>query len=98
MLLSFSVFKTAEKKYKENFSSTYEETQYDQSAFVFYVVALSFLILEIALMYYAIMIAISNSRPGINRFVHVVLAILVTIPYLLINTTFINGTNANLKY
>lgn len=91
-------YKSVKEKFTENAPATEQVQQEMSLSFGFYVFALMVLAIEITLLYYAITIAVNNSRPGINRAVHIILAVLITIPYLLINTSFINNTNANLKY
>ena len=51
--------------------------------FVMYLVSMSFLLLEIILIFYALTVAFKCSKPGINRVVHVTLALFFTAPYVL---------------
>ncbi len=56
----------------------------DGLLFVMYIFALSLLLLEIMLIFYAITIALRCSKPGMNRVAHVSLALFFTIPYVLL--------------
>ena len=54
------------------------------------IVAIIFFILEVILLFYALKIAIVCTKPGGERTVHVVLAIVFTFPYILLNALFNN--------
>lgn len=52
------------------------------------VVAIIFFILELILLFYAILMAINCSKPGSERIVNVVLSITFTLPYILLKSMF----------
>lgn len=56
----------------------------DGLVFVLYVFAVSLLLLEIMLLFYAVTIALRCSKPGMNRVAHVALALFFTVPYVLL--------------
>ena len=47
------------------------------------VLGITILIIEVALLYFALDIAVNTTSPGAERFVHVILAVVITMPYLL---------------
>ena len=51
--------------------------------FVLYIVGLTFLLLELILLFFAMTAAFRCSKPGLNRVVHVTLALFFTAPYVL---------------
>ncbi len=59
--------------------------------FFVYLITVSFFILEIMLVFYAVKLAFQNSVPGMNRVAHVSLAFFFTFPYLLF-TLFLGKT------
>jgi len=52
------------------------------------VLSMLFFALEVFLMYYAIIIAVKCTKGGAERVVHVVLATIFTLPYMLLNAMF----------
>jgi hypothetical protein len=55
---------------------------------IWVIVGLIFLAMELALLYYAINMAMECSRPGPERIINVILALMFTMPYVLLNTLF----------
>lgn len=49
----------------------------------FLIIAIVFVILELLVLFYAITIAVNCTKPGAERIVHIVLAIVFTFPYIL---------------
>jgi len=47
------------------------------------VLGITILIIEVALLYFALDIAVNTTSSGAERFVHVILAVVITMPYLL---------------
>ena len=52
------------------------------------IISIIFVILELILLFYAINIALVTTKGGAERVVHIVLAIIFTVPYMLIQCTF----------
>ena len=81
----------AESRSKENFEwSKKSMKRGSNDAFYIFIIliALIFLILEIVLLYFALMIALHCSKTKEERIVNVILAIVFTIPYVLLNILF----------
>ncbi len=60
----------------------------DGMLFLMYVFAISFLILDIMVLFFAISIALKCSKPGIQRVAHVAMALFFTFPYVLVSLFF----------
>jgi lipopolysaccharide/colanic/teichoic acid biosynthesis glycosyltransferase len=75
---------------KENFSIWQSINSGMNSVFTstFLVLAIIFFCLEILLMFYAIILSIKCSKPGPERIIHFVLAIMFTYPYILLMLLF----------
>lgn len=85
MLVSSIFTKHAVDNYnKEN----YEGSENYQSSLAALIIAVVFLVIEIALLYYAISIALASSTTNEGKFINVILAITLTMPYLLLNVLF----------
>lgn len=98
MLISSSFLHSATQNYKKS-REDYSHHRYRQhsgfkagmtSAFATFllVLAVVFFILELLVLYYAIFIAIQCTELGAERVVHIVLAIIFTAPYILLNLLF----------
>lgn len=61
------------------------------------VVAIIFFVLELFLLFYAISLALMCTKPGPERVVHVTLAIIFTLPYILISVFFSKCAQATLQ-
>ena len=80
MLLSCVITKNAVENFnKENYDGGDKE-----NCLSFLILATILLVIEIALLYYAITIALDAKSPEL-KFINVVLAITMTLPYLLLN-------------
>lgn len=55
----------------------------------FLIIATVFLMLELLVLFYSISMAMSCTKPGAERVLHVTLAIVFTFPYALLNALFI---------
>jgi uncharacterized Tic20 family protein len=85
MLVSSIFTKHAIDNYnKENYTGSLNF----QAAFALLIVAVTILVIEIALLYFAISIALASSTTNEGKFINVVLAITLTMPYLLLNVLF----------
>jgi NADH:ubiquinone oxidoreductase subunit 3 (subunit A) len=96
MLVSISCFQTAiiqynkAKKHKEDYSVG-ESTGGGVSAGLatgMLVVAILFMTLEFLVLFFAIGVALKCTKSGPERIVHLVLAIIFTLPYMLLNVFF----------
>lgn len=78
------------KKQKENYSGWQSSGAGISAGFVaFYmVIAMLFFLMELLLVIYAVFIAINCTRGGPERIVHIVLAVIFTLPYVLLNVFF----------
>ncbi len=98
MIVSLSLLENAsqrlqaarEKAATENYQASSVADRADALAgaqhgvlFFVYLIAVSFFILELLLIFYAVKLAFQNSVPGMNRVAHVSLAFFFTFPYLL---------------
>lgn len=98
MLISSSILKNSVERYqnthlnKENFSNSESIQAGISAAFTSFilVVAIIFFILELLLFFYAIKIAIVCTKGGPERIVHLVLATIFTLPYMLFSIFFSN--------
>ena len=103
MLISATLLNNAIQNYKtyktnkENYGSNMVSGMSTGMLAFFIAIAIIFFVLEILLLFYAINIAIKCTSPGPERVVHVVLAVLFTAPYLLLNIFFGKCGNALLK-
>ena len=106
MLISSSLLKSAVENYqlkkknrKENYSRVDSIDAGISGAFASFslVVALIFFALELIVLFYAITIAINCTEPGAERIVNVVLAVVFTIPYMLLNILFNQCAKSTLK-
>ena len=94
MLFSSNLLKNAVEKYqthrKENFTKGEAADAGFNAGFTSFmlVTALIFFVLEVILLYFAILIAISCTQGGYERVVHVVLAMTFTLPYMLLSVFF----------
>jgi len=52
------------------------------------IVSIVMLVIEISILYFAIRIALASGTTNVTKFIHVVLAICLTLPYLLLNMIF----------
>lgn len=75
---------------KEGYTAGDGITAGSDAAFVSFtlVVAVIFFVLELVLLFYAILMAINCSKPGAERIVNVVLSITFTLPYILLKSMF----------
>ncbi len=60
----------------------------DGMLFLMYVFALSFLLIDIMVLFFAVNIALKCSKPGIQRVAHVAMALFFTFPYVLVSLFF----------
>ena len=107
MLISVSSVYSAVEKYqrsrpsKETSSKDHGATVADGASVAFrtftLLVSMLFFFLELILLFYAVGIAITCSKPGAERIVNLVLAITFTIPYMLVNTVFNNCAKQRLR-
>jgi uncharacterized membrane protein YgcG len=97
MLVSGSMLKSAVENYqlkKKNLKEKYSKGDSINAgisgAFASFtlVVAVIFFILELIVLFYAISMAINCTEPGPERIVNVVLAVVFTIPYVMLNILF----------
>lgn len=87
MLFSSVLTKNAIENYnKENYNTQYPGAR-KKDCMSFLILAVILLVIEIALLYYAITIALTAQSPEL-KFVNVILAITMTLPYLLLNVLF----------
>ena len=84
MLLSCLLYKTSTDQYQNKLQENFDGDQKVKSKCIAcIVVSIVILIIEVAVLYFALDIAVNTTTPGAERFVHVVLAVLFTMPYLL---------------
>ena len=78
------------KRSKENYGIGSSAVAGMSAAFVTFslVVAIIFFVLELLVLFYSISIAIGCTKGGPERVVHIVLAIIFTLPYALLNVLF----------
>ena len=108
MLLSFSVLQKAVENYKEKEGKESENEEYSVldsasgglvAGFLtgFVIVALIFVALELLVMVFALQVAIRCTSPGPERIVHLVMAVVFTLPYMLLSLLFNKCAVATLK-
>jgi len=102
MLISLSVLTSAMEKYEKKKKKIMRENEaYSRQNMSpggagmslgllsgFMMVAILFFVLELILVFYAVMIALRCTTGGAERMIHLVLAIIFTLPYMLINLVF----------
>ena len=78
------------QKKRENFSNSLVVSGGVSAAYASFILVLAvvFFVLEIIVLFYAVNMAIVCTKGGPERIVNVVLAIVFTIPYVLLNTLF----------
>ena len=87
MLTSLYSLKGAIEKFEKN-KENFTDNSSKSVCISCIVVALVVVVVEVALLYFAVMIALANSTSPAEQFVNVVLAIMFTMPYLLLNVVF----------
>lgn len=93
MITSFTLLQNSLDRYKR---SKEKYSKWDAStvgissgvSFGFLVIALLFFLMEIFVLFFAVNIAIECTKPGSERVIHVVMAIVFTLPYMLLNLFF----------
>jgi hypothetical protein len=89
MLVSLTVTSKAVEHYKKNHhKENYEGSCGGGSSLMLLIVAVVFLIVEIAMLYFAIKVALASGKSSATTFVNVVLALTMTLPYLLLSLLF----------
>jgi len=96
MLTSFSFLNSALEGYRKHKKKLEKYSNWDSAqggltaglASGLLVVALIFFALELLVMFFAINVALKCTRGGAERIVHIVLAVVFTLPYMLINLLF----------
>ena len=96
MLVSTTMLKRAVEKFQQNRRSMESYSKFESAeagasaAFVTFalIIAIIFLIIELLVLFYAIDIAFKCTNPGKERTVHILLAIMFTAPYMLLNIFF----------
>ena len=89
MLISCSVLKNSIDKLNENSRESYHHKHDNDSdghrkrCVACVVLAILILVIEIAALYFALDIAVNTTQSGAERFIHVLLAVTITMPYLL---------------
>ena len=105
MFVSSIVLKNALENYskskrREKYSSgdsTGSTTGSKTSSVVLVAFAILFLLMELVIVYYSIVIAFSCSQKGPERVVNVILAVLFPVPYLMLNLLFNNCAKSTLQ-
>lgn len=105
MIISTSILRSAIRSYNrkrkimEHYSKSQAANAGLSAAFDSFVllVSLLFFVLELLVLYYSIGIAISCTKGGPERIVHIVLATIFTLPYILLNVIFNKCANSNLR-
>ena len=82
------VTKKAVEHYKKNQKENYEGSCGGGSSIMMLIVAVVFLVVEIAMLYFAIKVALASGKSSATTFVNVVLALTMTLPYLLLSLLF----------
>lgn len=86
VLLSSTCMKNSIENYNNQARENYHgDSNKKNKCVACVIVAVIIFIIEVALLYYALDIAINTTTSGAERFVHIVLACLFTMPYLLFN-------------
>lgn len=84
MILSATCLKNSIDSYNQQSQENYKgDAKMRGRCLACLVVAIIILVIEIAVLYYALDIAINTTKAGAERFIHVVLAVVFTMPYLL---------------
>lgn len=84
MILSGTCLKNSIDSYNHHVHEGYKtDAKMKAQCVAVIVVSIIILIIEIAVLYYALDIAINTTQAGAERFIHVILAVLFTMPYLL---------------
>jgi hypothetical protein len=94
MLFSTTLFKNSLEKYQKAKKESYSQGDAINTginsavASSMLVIALIFLVLELLLLFFAINIALNCTQGGPERIVHILLAIIFTLPYMLLSVFF----------
>lgn len=109
MIISVRLLQSSVKKYqsakkkqankKERFNRWDSADAGASAAFetIFLIISIILFALEVLVMFYAIVIAVKCTEKGPERVVHVLLAIIFTLPYVLIMAVFNNCFKTSLK-
>jgi heme/copper-type cytochrome/quinol oxidase subunit 2 len=89
MLFSSLLTGKAVEYYNKNHKKeSYDATCGGSPSLLLLIVAVIFLIIEICMLYFAIKVALASGKSPETTFVHVILALTLTLPYLLLSLTF----------
>lgn len=88
MIVGSLFLKNALNNFDENKENFEYDTQKKSQCISCVIVALVVIIVELALLYFALDIAINTTTSNPEKFIHVMLALLFTMPYLLIMVVF----------
>jgi phosphotransferase system glucose/maltose/N-acetylglucosamine-specific IIC component len=88
MLVSTLNLSNAIKNYEINRENFYGDSSSRDVCLSCIIIALILFVVEVAVLYFALTIAWSISDTNTEKFLHVVLALTLTLPYLLLNLLF----------
>jgi len=92
MLISSILTRNATENFKkERYGSN------GKHVYAIMIASIVILIIEIAMLYFAVRIALASGTTDATKFIHVVLAIFFTFPYLLLNMIFNKNVAADLE-
>lgn len=103
MLFSTALFKTSLDRYQKSQRESYSEEDAVNAGVSsavsssVLVISIIFLILELFLLFFAINIALTCTKGGPERTVHIVLAIILPVPYMLLSIFFSDCAKKTLR-
>tara|TARA_Y100000389_G_C17117441_1_gene343767 strand:+ start:252 stop:569 length:318 start_codon:yes stop_codon:yes gene_type:complete len=103
MLFSTTLFKNSLEKYQQSKKESYSQGDAINAgvssavASSMVVIAVVFIVLELLLLFFAINIALNCTQGGPERIVHILLAIMFTLPYMLISVFFSDCAKKTLR-
>ena len=96
----FSMLMTA--KASKNYSEVRKRENYkgmgcnDGSSLMLLIISVVFLVIEISMLYFAVKVALASGKSSTTKFVNVILALTLTLPYLLLSVLFNEDARAAL--
>ena len=97
MIIGSLLLKNSLDTFSRNKENYCDDTTNDKKDMAMIIVSTVIVLIEIALFYFAVDIAINITTTNSERFIHVMLALLFTMPYLLIMSTLNQSAINRLK-
>jgi heme/copper-type cytochrome/quinol oxidase subunit 2 len=86
MIFAASITAKAVENFNKSKTENYQgDSCGNGSSLAFLIISVVFLVVEIVMLYFALKIALASGKTNTSKFVHVVLALTMTLPYVLLS-------------